>query len=167
MYVNKVILVGNAGRDPEVRYVDQNTPVANFTLATTERGYTTQNGTTVPERTEWHNIVVWRGLAKVVESYVRKGSSLYIEGKIKTRNWTDQNGVVRYTTEIFADDLQLLGKRPEGGTPPLATPPAASPTAMPAVASAVVPESQQQPVTPVAATTFEGEGENPADDLPF
>ena len=156
MSVNKVILVGNVGKDPEVRYVDQNTPVANFTLATTERGYTTQSGTVVPDRTEWHNIVVWRGLAKVVESYVRKGTSLYIEGKIRTRNWTDQNGATRYTTEIYTDELQLLGKRPEGGVAPLATPQAGT------------QQHQSQPATtPVSAPPFEGESENPADDLPF
>jgi len=152
MSVNKVILVGNVGRDPEVRYVDQNTPVANFTLATTERGYTTQTGTTVPDRTEWHNIVVWRGLAKVVESYVRKGSSLYIEGKIRTRNWTDQNGMTRYTTEIYADNMELLGKRPEGGVAPLAT------------SQAGAPQSSSQPIP---APPFEGESGDPVDDLPF
>ena len=155
MSVNKVILVGNVGKDPEVRYVDQNTPVANFTLATTERGYTTQSGTVVPDRTEWHNIVVWRGLAKVVENYVRKGTSLYIEGKIRTRNWQDQNGATRYTTEIYTDDLQLLGKRPEGGVAPLAT------------SQAATQQNQSQPASPVSAPPFEGESENPADDLPF
>ena len=157
MSVNKVILVGNVGKDPEVRYVDQNTPVANFTLATTERGYTTQSGTTVPERTEWHNIVVWRGLAKVVENYVRKGTSLYIEGKIRTRNWTDQNGATRYTTEIYVDELQLLGKRPEGGVAPLVTP------------QSSFQQPAPQPVPPVSAPPFEGESESgdAANDLPF
>ncbi len=155
MSVNKVILVGNVGKDPEVRYVDQNTPVANFTLATTERGYTTQTGTVVPDRTEWHNIVVWRGLAKVVENYVRKGTSLYIEGKIRTRNWTDQNGVTRYTTEIYADNLELLGKRPEGGITPLAPQQNAS-----------QPNSSQS-VSPVSAPSFEGESGDSVDDLPF
>ena len=149
MSVNKVILVGNVGRDPEVRYVDQNTPVANFTLATTERGYTAQSGAVVPERTEWHNIVVWRGLAKVVENYVRKGTSLYIEGKIRTRNWTDQNGATRYITEIYVDNMELLGKRPEGGVAPLATPQSVS------------------PVSPVSAPPFESESGDSANDLPF
>jgi single-strand DNA-binding protein len=152
MSINKVILVGNVGKDPEVRYVDENVPVANFTLATTERGYTTQNGTTVPDRTEWHNIVVWRGLAKVVENYVRKGTSLYIEGKIRTRNWTDQNGATRYTTEIYAENIELLGKRPEGGVPPLSAPQNS-------------PAAVQQP--PVNGVSFEGEKNDPADDLPF
>ena len=110
MSVNKVILVGNAGRDPEVRYLDKNVAVANFTLATTERGYTMQNGTQVPERTEWHNIVAWRALAELAEKYIRKGSQLYVEGKIQTRSW-EKDGIKRFTTEIYADTIQLLGKR--------------------------------------------------------
>lgn len=113
MSVNKAILVGNVGKDPEVRYLDKNVAVANFTLATTERGYTMQNGTQVPDRTEWHNIVAWRGLAELAEKYIKKGSQLYIEGKIQTRSW-EKDGVKRYTTEIYADTIQLLGKRSDG-----------------------------------------------------
>lgn len=112
MSVNKVILVGHVGKDPEVRYLDKDVAVANFTLATTEKGYTAQNGTQVPERTEWHNIVAWRGLAKLAENYIRKGSLIYIEGKIQTRSW-EKEGVKRYTTEIYADTINLLGKKPE------------------------------------------------------
>lgn len=108
MSVNKVILIGNAGRDPEVRYLDNGVAVATLTLATSERGYTLQNGTQVPERTEWHNIVLWRGLAEVAEKYVRKGDKLYIEGKIRTRSYDDQNGVRRYVVEIFADNMEML-----------------------------------------------------------
>ena len=110
MSVNKAILVGNVGRDPEVRYLDKNVAVANFPLATTERGYTMQNGTQVPERTEWHNIVAWRGLAELAEKYIKKGSQLYIEGKIQTRTW-EKDGIKRYTTEIYAETIQLLGRR--------------------------------------------------------
>ena len=110
MAVNKVILVGNVGKDPEVRYLEKNVAVANFSLATTERGYTMQNGTQVPERTEWHNIVAWRGLAELAEKCIRKGSQLYIEGKLQTRSW-EKDGVKRYTTEIYAETIQLLGKR--------------------------------------------------------
>ncbi len=120
MSVNKVILVGNVGRDPDVRYVEKDVPVASFSLATTDRGFKRQDGSEVPERTEWHNIVVWRGLAKVAEMYVRKGTSLYVEGKLRTRSWTDQNNNTRYITEVIADQMELLGKRPEGGVPPLA-----------------------------------------------
>lgn len=112
MSVNKVILIGNVGKDPEVRYIDKDLAVANFTLATSERAYTLQNGTQVPERTEWHNIVAWRGLAELSEKYIRKGSQLYIEGKIQTRSW-EKDGIKRYTTEIYADSIQLLGKKPE------------------------------------------------------
>jgi len=112
MSVNKVILIGNVGKDPEVRYLDKNVAVASFTLATTERGYTMQNGTQVPERTEWHNIVAWRGLAEITEKFVKKGTQLYIEGKIQTRSW-EKDGIKRYTTEILADNMQLLGRKPE------------------------------------------------------
>ena len=112
MSVNKVILVGNVGKDPEVRYLEKNVAVANFTLATTERGYTTQSGTQVPDRTEWHNIVAWRGLAELSEKYIKKGSQIYVEGKIQTRQW-EKDGVKRYTTEIYADTIQLLGKKPD------------------------------------------------------
>lgn len=114
MSVNKVILVGNVGKDPEVRYLDKNVAVANFTLATTERGYTMQNGTQVPDRTEWHNIVAWRGLAELSEKFIRKGSQLYIEGKIQTRSW-EKDGIKRYVTEIYADTIQLLGKKSDSG----------------------------------------------------
>ncbi len=112
MAVNKVILVGNVGKDPEVRYLDKNVAVANFTLATTDRAYTLQNGTQVPEKTEWHNIVAWRGLAEIAEKYIRKGSQIYVEGKLQTRSW-EKEGVKRYTTEIYAETIQLLGKKPE------------------------------------------------------
>lgn len=108
--INKAILVGNVGKDPEVRYLEKGTAVANFPLATTKRGYTMQNGTQVPDRTEWHNIVVWGALAKVAEQYVRKGRQLYIEGRIQTRSW-EKDGIKRYTTEIVAETLQMLGKR--------------------------------------------------------
>jgi len=112
MSVNKVILIGNVGKDPEVRYVEKDVAVANFSLATTEKAYKTQNGVQIPERTEWHNIVAWRGLAKLAESYIRKGREIYVEGKIQTRSW-EKDGIKRYTTEIFADTIQLLGKKPE------------------------------------------------------
>lgn len=111
MSVNKVILIGNVGKDPDVRYFDNGSAVVNFTLATTERGYTAANGTQIPDRTEWHNIVCWRGLAKVAEQFVKKGTQVYIEGKIRSRSYDDQNGVKRYVTEIYADNLELLGRK--------------------------------------------------------
>lgn len=111
MSVNKVILIGNVGKDPDVRYLDSGVAVASFTLATTERGYTLQNGTQVPDRTEWHNIVLWRGLAQTAEKYVHKGDKLYIEGKIKSRSYDDQNGIKRTIVEIFADNMEMLTPR--------------------------------------------------------
>jgi len=118
MAVNKVLLIGNVGRDPEVRYINNDTRVANFTLATTDRGFTTRAGVVVPEKTEWHNIVLWRGLAEVAEKYVRKGSKVFIEGKITNRSYEDKTGVKRYITEILAENLELLDRKPtsqEGG----------------------------------------------------
>lgn len=117
--VNKVILLGNVGKDPEVKYFDNDVAVANFTLATSERAFKTRDGQEVPERTEWHNIVAWRGLARIAENYIKKGSQLYVEGKLRTRSYDDANGVKRYTTEIVADSINLLGRRPsvDSGTP--------------------------------------------------
>lgn len=116
MSLNKVMLIGNVGRDPEVRYLDgnaaaggQGAKVATFTLATTER-YRDRNGE-LRENTEWHNIVAWRNSADVAEKFVHKGTQLYIEGRLRTRSWTDQSGTKKFTTEIIVDNLQLLGRR--------------------------------------------------------
>lgn len=122
MSVNKIILIGNVGKDPDVKHFDNGGSVASFSLATTERGYTAQNGTVIPDRTDWHSIVCWKGLAKIAEQYVKKGTQIYIEGKIRTRSYDDQNGVKRYITEVYADNLQLLGKKENdsaNNTPPL------------------------------------------------
>lgn len=109
MSVNKVILVGNVGNDPEIKYLDQDVKLARFNMATSET-YIAKNGERVTT-TEWHRIVIWRGLADVVEKYVTKGKQLYIEGKIRTRAWDDKDGIKRYTTEIVADTMQMLGSR--------------------------------------------------------
>lgn len=109
MSLNKVILIGNVGKDPEVKYIDQDIPYARFTLATSET-YTKKNGEKV-ESTEWHNIVLWRGLAKVAEQYVKKGSKLYIEGKITHRQY-EQNGVTKYLTEIVGNNMIMLDSKP-------------------------------------------------------
>ena len=106
MSVNKVILIGNVGKDPVVRHLDKDVTVANFPLATSESYVKDGNKVT---NTEWHNIVVWRGLATVVEKYVKKGDKLYLEGKIKTRSWEDKDQNKRYTTEIYVDNLEMLG----------------------------------------------------------
>ncbi|MCL3778969.1 single-stranded DNA-binding protein [Prolixibacteraceae bacterium JC049] len=109
MSVNKVILVGNVGRDPEVRYLDSGVAVASFPLATSE-SYTSKTGEKVTT-TEWHNIVLWRGLAEVAEKYVTKGRQLYIEGRIRTRSYDDKEGNKRYMTEIYGDNMQMLGRK--------------------------------------------------------
>lgn len=109
MSVNKVILVGHVGKDPVVRYLDGGNAVANFSVATSE-SYRTKEGEKVTT-TEWHNIVAWKGWAKVAEEYVKKGSQIYIEGKIRTRSWDDKEGNKRYITEVIVDNIRLLDKR--------------------------------------------------------
>lgn len=112
--VNKVILVGHLGKDPEVRYLEGGTAVANFTLATSE-SYKDKNGNKV-DQTEWHNVVVWRGLAQVAEKYLKKGQLVYVEGKLRSRSWDDKEGNKRYTTEIVADNMTMLGGKRDGGS---------------------------------------------------
>lgn len=178
MSLNKVMLIGNVGKDPEVRYLENNPApqgtnpkVAQFTLATTER-FRDRNGE-VRENTEWHNIVAWRGLADLAEKYIRKGSQLYIEGRIRTRSWNDQAGAKQYRTEIVADSIQLLsrksdnpasqqqpsdnhqggyqsqsGYQPQGGAD------------MPA---GFAPRQASQPAAPQAQPDYS----SPSDDLPF
>jgi single-strand DNA-binding protein len=107
--VNKVILVGNLGKDPEVRHLEGGAAVANFTLATSE-SYKDKSGAR-QEQTEWHNIVVWRGLAEVAEKYLKKGMTIYLEGKLRTRSWDDKEGHKRYTTEIVGDTFTILSKK--------------------------------------------------------
>lgn len=152
MSVNKVLLIGNVGKDPDIRYLDNNVCVANFPLATTDRAYTTRAGVQIPEKTEWHNIVLWRGLAEVAEKYVRKGSQLYIEGKIRTRSWVDQNNITRYTTEIYADNMELLGRKADQ----------IGATSVPQIENPVQP-SLNSPVENNGSDS----GNNNIDDLPF
>lgn len=116
--VNKVILVGNVGKDPEIRYLESNVPVAKFTLATNEV-YRNKEGQKV-EQTEWHQVVLWRHLAEVAEKFVRKGTLLYVEGRIKSRSWEDKDGVKKYTTEIVGENITILSKRSEEGQAPVA-----------------------------------------------
>ena len=122
MSVNKVILIGNVGREPNVRYYDRDQAVATLTLATTERGYILPNGTQVPDRTEWHNLVFWRGLAKTVEKYVHKGDKLYIEGNIRSRSYDDQNGVRRTVVEIYVDNMEMLSRQQQSIQQPATQP---------------------------------------------
>ncbi len=109
MALNKVLLIGNVGRDPEVRHLEGGASVASFSLATTER-YKDRSGET-REITEWHNIVAWRQLADLASRFIKKGSQIYVEGRIRSRSWDDANGQKRYITEILADSIQLLGRR--------------------------------------------------------
>ena len=111
MSVNKVILVGNVGKNPEIKYVG-NRPYATFSLATSDPAYTNAQGVTVPERTEWHNIVMWDAAAEFAEKYIRKGSRLLLEGKIRTRYWEDRNAIKHSTTSVYVDSFELL---PRGG----------------------------------------------------
>ncbi len=145
MSVNKAILIGYVGNDPEVRYIESGTPVCNFRLATSEV-YKNRNGERITS-TEWHNIVLWRGLAEVAEKYVKKGTQLYIEGRIRTRSWDDKDGNKRYTTEIIGDNMQLLGKRMDDST------------------TAPEPEKSAEPEQPGPDST--GPELNETDDLPF
>lgn len=146
MSLNKVQLIGRVGMDPETRYYDSGQAVSTFRLATTERGYTMANGTQVPERTEWHNIVLWNRLAQVVEKYVHKGDMLYLEGKIRSRFYDDQNGIKRTVVEIFVDNMEML------------TPRSASSQSQTAMQTSAV-SSQQSPNV--------GGSEKVTDDLPF
>ena len=157
--INKAILIGNVGQDPEIRYtgdVNNGTKVATFRLATTER-YRDRSGN-LQEHTEWHNIVVWRNTADVVEKYVKKGTQVYVEGRIRTRSWDDQTGNKRYVTEIVADTLQLLGRRPEGQGQQQGG------YQTPGQQPAYQQQSAQQPVQPQAKPMTEEQGD---DDLPF
>jgi single-strand DNA-binding protein len=145
--INKVILIGNVGKDPEVRYIDNDVPVAHFPLATSET-YRNRDGEKVTQ-TEWHNIVLWRGLAKVAENYVKKGHALYIEGKIRTRSYEDRDGNKRYITEIVADNMQMLTRKSDS-----------------AYAGGTAADTSSESATPLPE---ENNGNAPAteDDLPF
>jgi len=157
--VNKVILVGNLGRDPEVRYLEGGVAVAKFPLATSEsyRDRTTGERKT---QTEWHNVVLWRGLAEVAEKYLKKGNQVYIEGKLRTRSWEDQDKNMRYTTEIVADNMTMLGGRATDG--PGESNQGGQSSPQPATNK---PAAQPQS-TPAASNDFLS-GSDEEDDLPF
>lgn len=161
MSLNKVILIGNVGKDPDVRYFDSGSAVANFPMATSERGYTLSNGTVVPERTEWHNIVVRRDQVQFVEKWVKKGSMVYVEGKIRTRTYDDQNGIKRYLTEIHADRVEFFssGRPAESNTQAAAS----TTTVQQPMQNQPSPGYTQQPVQQNPAL----EGNSSEDDLPF
>lgn len=139
MSLNKVMLIGNVGRDPEVKYIDQGVATATLSLATNTPGYTLPNGTVVPERTEWHRVLLWRKLAEVVEKYVRKGDKLYIEGELRTRSYTDKKGISHTITEIWANSMEMLSTKPTS----FATQQSAAPAA-PAPAAPVAPATTSE-----------------------
>ena len=143
MSVNKVILLGNVGKDPEVRYLENGTAVANFSLATTEN-FKNKNGERV-SNTEWHNIVAWRGLAEIAEKYVKKGSQLFIEGKITSRSWDDKEGNKRYTTEVVASNFQMLDRKNSNNSD----------------------DNQNKAETPMATVDKDINKKEESDDLPF
>lgn len=143
--VNKVILIGNLGKDPDVRHLENGATVANFPIATSENYKDRKTGEKVSQ-TEWHNIVVWRGLADITERYLKKGDKVYIEGKLRTRSWQDQDGNTKYTTEVVADNLTMLGKSPDNSTSP---------------------PSQPAAVTSSTTQNEDFSGPDDSDDLPF
>lgn len=161
MALNKVLLIGNVGKDPEIRHLQGGAAVATITLATSER-YKDRNGET-REITEWHTVIAWRQLADLAENYIRKGSQIYVEGRIRTRSWDDQNGQKRYVTEIQADAIQLLGRRGDNaGAAPQQNP---HPQSQSYGGYSAPAQPQQQQTTPIvnpADLTDDG-----TDDLPF
>jgi single-strand DNA-binding protein len=154
--VNKVILVGRLGKDPEVRHLESGAAVANFPLATSET-YKDRNTGERREQTEWHNVVLWRGLADVAERYLNKGDQVYIEGKLRTRSW-EKEGVTRYTTEVVADNMTMLGGRSSEGMAAGGTGYSSGQASSPA---------QAQPATTTGTQSVQNEGGFDDDDLPF
>ena len=158
--INKVILVGNLGQNPELRYTPNGIAVCTLRIATSE-SYTDRASGERITNTEWHNVVLWRGLAETAGKYLKTGSQCYIEGKLKTRQWQDQQGQNRYTTEVVADVMQLLGPAPGRDAQPQAAPQAAAqPVAQPAAQPAPAAQSVAAPAAPAAQPAN-------ADDLPF
>lgn len=173
--VNKVILVGNVGLDPEVRTIESGAKVARIRLATTERLFDRQSNET-KEHTEWHTVTLWRGLADVVDRYVRKGTQLYIEGRLRTREWMDKDNNKRYTTEILADTMNLLGRRSdnpatEGTTPGYGQQAGGGVSAVsgsqPQGGGGYGQPASVSPSRPVSQPASPGVPEEDPDDLPF
>lgn len=157
--INKVILVGNLGQNPELRYTPNGVAVCSIRVATSE-SYTDRASGERITTTEWHNVVLWRGLAETAGKYLKTGSQVYLEGKLKTRQWQDQQGQNRYTTEVVADVMQLLGRAPgREESSPQATAPAATASAT------TQPAQPEQAVQQAAASPSAAPGT--ADDLPF
>lgn len=159
MALNKVLLIGNVGKDPEIRHLQGGASVATITLATSER-YKDRNGES-RELTEWHTIIAWRQLADLAENYIRKGSQIFVEGRIRSRSWDDQNGQKRYVTEIQADSIQLLGRRGDNAAP---APAPAQPQNYGGGYNAPAQPQPQQTTPMVNPSDLTDDG---SDDLPF
>lgn len=155
--VNKVILVGRLGKDPEVRHLENGAAVANFSIATSEV-YKDRNTGERREQTEWHNIVLWRGLAEVAEKYLKKGDMAYIEGKLRTRSW-EKDGITRYTTEVVGDNMTMLS--PKGNND------GQSSGGYSGGDQQTENSNSTSPATAQAESTFNSSEETPTDDLPF
>ena len=148
--LNKVILIGNLGADPEIKEMPDGTKMAKFSMATTER-YTNKAGEKIAN-TEWHNIVLWRGIAEVAEKYLRKGDSVCIEGKLKNRSWEDENGIKKYATDIQGDNMTMLGSKRDSN---------------PNQSGYIVPEENTSNTNPTNTESIEKNNESSVDDLPF
>lgn len=156
-----MILIGNLGKDPEVRYLESGVAVANFPLATSETYKDRNTGERITQ-TEWHNVVLWRGLAEVAEKYLKKGNQVYVEGKLRTRSWEDQNGNTRYTTEVVGDNMTMLGGKNSSSE----NEPATASTQQ-ASTPASTPQPQTADQTVKESTQNQDILDEPADDLPF
>lgn len=164
MSLNKAMIIGHLGADPKVTYLKESIAVATLSIATTEKGYTAKNGTVIPDRTEWHNVVLWRGLAEIADKYLRKGAKVYIEGKLRTRSYEDVQGATRYVTEIVADNMEMLSSQPQQPAQPQPQPvPAQQPAAQ---AAAVQQGTKQQPAQPTPPFAAQGSFSY-KDELPF
>ena len=162
MSLNRVTLLGNVGKDPEVRYLDSGVAVAQFSLATTVKGYTAQSGQQVPDRTEWHNLVAWRGLAQTIEKYVKKGDKLYVEGELRYLDYEGQDGIKRRRAEIYLDKMEML--TPKGDSKPL--PPMPEEPAAPQQTSQQPVQQPPKPQSQPAQQQMDFSAE-PGDDMPF
>jgi len=161
--VNKVILIGNLGQDPEVKYMPSGGAVTNVSIATTDT-WTDKNTNQKQERTEWHRVVFFNRLAEIVGEYLRKGSPVYIEGRLQTRKWQDQSGMDRYTTEIIADRMQMLGGRPSGDSAGYGSAPAQGQHNMGAGQGNPAPQPNAAPQQPAPPSNNVDDFE---DDIPF
>jgi single-strand DNA-binding protein len=163
--INKVILLGNVGQDPEVRTLETGVKVARLRLATTERIFNRQSNETT-EHTEWHTITLWRGLADVVDKYVRKGAQIYVEGRIRSREW-EKDGAKHYAIEIVADEMKLLGRRQEGAPQGSYQQPAQPAYQQPAQPAYQQPAYQQPAPAPAPMPAAPAMPADDPDDLPF